>query len=420
MGWFKRFVVLAGACGILAGVGTSIASGKGTLTTLVSFSESQQIDVSSPPIFDSAGNLYTTGAYAPGSAGSIIELPAGSSTPSIIPFDFTDGMEPLSPLIVDSSGNVYGVTPAGGASFQYGQSDGVGTIFEIPHGSNTIQDLVSFSGSNGSYPDGPLLLSGGSFYGTTAFGGQFGDGTIFKFTPGGAGLTTLASFDSSSGNFAVSNLTMDLSGDLFGFTQSGGANGTGTVFELAAGSDSITALAPFGPPLPGAENPTPKGDLLIDSQGNLYGVDQFGGSAGFGEIYELAKGSNAITTLASFDDSNGAVPNYLIMDAAGNFFGTAYAGALRYGAIFELAAGSDTISDIFRFDGADGGAPNGLFADSAGNLYGTSYGDSSYTSGTIFELSGFGFVVPEPSAISLLLALAFPALLIRPGPAWRL
>ena len=97
---------------------------------------------------------------------------------------------------------------------------------------------------------------------------------------------------------------MDSSGNLYGTASSGGASSDGTVFELVHGSNTITTLASFN----GANGLNPEGTLFMDSIGNLYGTTQGGGAAGDGTVFEVAKATGTITTLASFNGSNGLHP----------------------------------------------------------------------------------------------------------------
>ena len=132
---------------------------------------------------------------------------------------------------------------------------------------------------------------------------------------------------------------MDSSGNLYGTASQGGAYG-GTVFELAKGSGMITTLASFN----GTNGVEPLGGLIMDSSGNLYGTTEYGGpdfevGAAAGTVFELAQGSGTITTLASFNGANGLQPHAgLIMDDNGNLYGTTFAGgAFGAGTVFELA-----------------------------------------------------------------------------------
>ena len=81
---------------------------------------------------------------------------------------------------------------------------------------------------------------------------------------------------------------MDSSGNLYGTTEGGGANGDGTVFEVGAGSGLVTTLISFG----GSNGDDPRAGLIMDSSGNLYGTTEGGGADGDGTVFELS-GSTA-------------------------------------------------------------------------------------------------------------------------------
>jgi uncharacterized repeat protein (TIGR03803 family) len=202
-----------------------VAKGSGTVTTLASFNGSNGYLPAAGVIMDSSGNLYGTT-----NSGTIFELAHGSDTiTTLFSFNIPFGTYPLSGLIMDSSGNLYGTTPSGG-------SGGAGTVFELPKGSSTITGLFSsFGGKNGYDPSGGLIMdSSGNLYGTTNLEGAFNDGTIFELAHGSSTITTLASFNGTGE--PVAGLIMDSSGNLYGTTPAGGASNDGTVFELAKGS----------------------------------------------------------------------------------------------------------------------------------------------------------------------------------------
>ncbi len=135
----------------------------------------------------------------------------------------------------------------------------------------------------------------------------------------------------------------DSNGNFLGTTVQGGAFDFGTVFEIAAGSGAITTLASL---TGGTNGFTPYQRLVLDSQGDLFGTTQHGGSSGFGTVFELAHGSSTITPLASFNGSNGAFPQTgLVLDSSGDLFGSAHdGGAFGMGTVFEVAHGSNTIT----------------------------------------------------------------------------
>jgi uncharacterized repeat protein (TIGR03803 family) len=213
---------------------------------------------------------------------------------------------------------------------------------------------------------------------------------------GGSGidpLYTLASFNGSNGDGPQRNLLMDGSGNLYGTTGGGGAYSDGTIFELAQGSSTITTLASFN----GTNGANPEAGLIIDASGNLYGttgeVSQTTGS-----VFELAQGSGTITTLARFNGTNGGwVRSPLVMDGSGNLYGTTFggAGAAYDGTVFEVAQGSGAITDLALFNNTTAPAVRpwaGLIMDSSGNLYGTTPNGG----GTVYE------VVHGSNAITIL------------------
>ena len=120
---------------------------------------------------------------------------------------------------------------------------------------------------------------------------------------------------------------------------------------------SLSTLASFG----GPDGANPARALILDSSGNLYGTTLEGGAFNEGTVFELAQGSGAITALASFNGTNGADPDAgLIMDSSGNLYGTTYGGRrVNDGTVFELAHGSGTITTLASFNGTDGAGPIG-------------------------------------------------------------
>jgi uncharacterized repeat protein (TIGR03803 family) len=259
----------------------------------------------------------------------------------------TDGKFPWGSLVVDANGDLFGTTEQGGAS-------GYGTVFEIAKTSSgyasTPTTLVSFDYySNGGFPRAGLIVdANGNLFGTTYTGGANSDGTVFEIAKTSSGYastpTTLVSFDYySSGGFPRAGLIVDANGNLFGTTEEGGASGYGTVFEIAKTSSGYastpTTLLSFDYYSNGAY---PFAGLIVDANGNLFGIAQSGGASGYGTVFEIAKTSSgyasAPTTLVSFDNTNGAgLDGGLIADANGNLFGTtAFGGSNSSGTVFEI------------------------------------------------------------------------------------
>jgi len=359
-----------------------LAQGSGTITTLASFNGTNGLYAESALIMDSSGNLYgTTHQGGASNEGTVFELAPGSGTLiTLASFNGTNGEHPESALIMDDSGNLYGTTYGGGAS-------GDGTVFEMAQGSGTLTTLALFSGANGQGPGGALIMdSSGNLYGTTWVGPGPGDGTVFELAQGSGTITTLASFLAPNGENPYAGLIMDSSGNVYGTTWNGGASSNGTVFEMAPGSGTITTLALFN----GANGQGPGGALIMDGSGNLYGTTSEGGASNDGTVFELAHGSGAITTLASFNGANGDYPlGALVMDSSGNLYGTTdFGGASNDGTVFKLAHGSGTITTLASFNGTNGEGPHaGLIMDSSGNLYGTTVVGGACGYGSVFELA---------------------------------
>jgi uncharacterized repeat protein (TIGR03803 family) len=185
---------------------------------------------------------------------------------------------------------------------------------------------------------------------------------------------------------------MDGSGNLYG-TSYGGASKVGTIFELAKGSGTITTLASFN----GTNGSDPEAGLVMDSSGNLYGTTRDGGASNDGTVFELAKDSSTITTLTTFNGTNGAYPEAsLLMDSSGNLYGTTDSGGpANYGTVFELQnqptvdqwTGANFAVDTNWSDGANwslGAAPTAgqtaLFTKNASVKHFTATVDSGFTS----------------------------------------
>lgn len=96
--------------------------------------------------------------------------------------------------------------------------------------------VISFNGSNGANPYPDLVMdNAGNLFGTTYSGGASSYGTSFELVKDASGstLNTLVNFDCTNSCGPYAGLITDSVGDLFGTTRTGGANGHGTVFELA-------------------------------------------------------------------------------------------------------------------------------------------------------------------------------------------
>jgi len=264
-----------------SGFGTVFAlSSTGALTTLYSFSGGTS-DGANPYgglVRDAAGNLYgTTESGGVFGLGTVWTLSSSGTETVFYNFSGTDGANPAyGNLMLDKTGNLYGVTAWGGAS-----NDGV--IFRITtSGSFTV--LHNFTGADGSLAYGTLVQDGsGNLYGTAAQGGKYGNGSVWKLTPTGA-LTVLHHFaaGTSDGAYPLAGLVRDSKGNLYGVTYYGGLYGQGTVFRVKGHTFGL--LHSFNCPSDGCY---PVGALIEDKSGSLYGTGNIGGAYGSGTVWQV-------------------------------------------------------------------------------------------------------------------------------------
>lgn len=316
--------------------------------------------------------------------------------------DENDGNEPVGPVLLDSSGNLYGTTFNGGVY-------GWGTVFKMTAGANgwSLTNLISFNGLGAAWPTSRLTFdAAGNLYGTTFFGGILNDGVAFELNPAAEGSwneTALHDFgpNAHDGTFPRSGVIFDKSGNAYGTTTGGGTHGNGTVFQLsplAGGGWKENILHSFND----VDGWQPTAGLTMDADGNLYGTTDFGGSSsacdsGCGAVFEVSPdgaGGWKEKVLLSFNNDNGSSPSTpLTLDAEGNLYGTTGSGgAYNEGNVFKLShvASGWKLTILYSFGARanDGTASFGFLAlDAAGNIYGvTGYG-GIFGAGTVFKLS---------------------------------
>jgi len=326
------------------------------------------------------GNLYgsTVGNYP--SIGSIFKLtPTGQLK---VLYQFTDGQNRLfttGKLVLDSHGTLFGVDQTGG---QFGE----GSIFKLT-ASGVFTVLYSFTGAaDGAFPNGLISDGQGNFYGTTNFGGAFNQGSVFEFTPA-SGLKVLYSFMGSTdgGEPFDSALYRAPNGNLYGTTMfDGGKISLGVVFKVTpAGTESV--LHTF---LGGSDGAHPKGSLISDGKGNLYGTTSSGENLMGGTVFRITT-AGVLTELHTFSGSDGFDPNAgLAMDAHGNLFGTTFSGGSSNDGVIFAITPQNVETVLHNFSGGDGSTPySGLIIDQLGTLYGTTGFGGASNQGTVFKLT---------------------------------
>jgi|HubBroStandDraft_1064217.scaffolds.fasta_scaffold02830_4 uncharacterized repeat protein (TIGR03803 family) len=248
----------------------------------------------------------------------------------------------------------------------------------------------------------PVFFSGKLYGATTNGGAACNCGTVYQLTPEAGGnwtYETLYEFQGGSdGLVPVGNIIFDADGNLYGVTGSGGTHGFGTVYELSpstGGEWTHTVLYSFKAEPDGN---SPDAGLIMDAAGDLYGTTRSGGNNFMGTVFKLRQSSSGHwteTVLYRFGSIDGDAPQAeLIMDAKRNLYGTTVGGGANSdGVVFELSpvsGGGWSESVLYSFTGGqDQGKPEApVWMDSKGNLYGTTIGtENNVLFGTVFELT---------------------------------
>jgi uncharacterized repeat protein (TIGR03803 family) len=135
------------------------------------------------------------------------------------------------------------------------------------------------------------------------------------------------------------------------------------------------------------------GPLLQASDGDFYGVTQFGGTFSAGTVYKVAGAK--VTTLYNFDGPHGSYPiGGLVQGSDGYLYGTTTAGgSTNAGVIYKITT-TGSLTVVVNFDNvhtlAGYQAYAGLVAGSDGNLYGATIWGGTFGDGTIFKMTDDG------------------------------
>jgi uncharacterized repeat protein (TIGR03803 family) len=266
----------------------------------------------------------------------------------------------------------------------------------------TFTSVANFHGTDGFQPWSMTLIQGtdGNLYGTTFSGGTYGMGTVFKVTPKGE-LTALYSFCAQTGcpdgMHPNAGLVQASDGNFYGMTSLGGANNDGTIFEITP-EGRLTTLHSFQ----GTDGIGPSA-LIQAVDGNFYGGTSLGGNLsacptgpGCGTIFEITA-AGKLTTLHAFDGTDGLGAGPLIQASDGNFYGMTRNGGLDdcpnfagCGTVFKMNA-TGNLTTIYSFHGDDGSWPAGALLQATNeNFYGTTNWGGTTNLGTVFELTPAG------------------------------
>ena len=298
--------------------------------------------------------------------GTVFRVNSVGDLTTVHSFHGPDGIAPQAPPIQAVDGYFYGVV--------YGSANGFGVIYKSTGNGAARRVLYSFCPNrsncvHGAFPT--MLLQSrrdGSFYGTTSMGGSDncfeGCGTVFKITADGT-LTTLHVFCNEAGCTdganPVGGLVEGSDGNFYGTTADGGMNSQGTVFKITSAGD-LTTIYNFCSQIGCTDGSAPLAPLIEGTDANFYGTTGAGGGSGMfprllggvGTIFRITP-RGELTTLHSFDYSDGAYPNGLTQATSGIFYGTTLAyGPQQGGTAFSLDVGLGSFVAFVRATGKVG------------------------------------------------------------------
>ncbi len=377
----------------------------GTFTNLHSFNTS--VDGGNPTgplVFGPTGLMY--GTLESGGANSFGTLFSMSTAGAVVNlYSFTgdnDGATPAGGLALGGDGNLYGTAEIGGAGFNTG---GGGTVFQISPIGTMFTVVEIFPGVNdGATPSALVLGSNNIFYGTSQSGGTNGQGNVFRVGTN-APFTNLYSFTGfNDGSEPIGALVLGTNGFYYGVSEFGGTNGAGEVFKVSA-SGVVADIYSFTGEGDGGN---PASALVLAPDGNFYG------STTTGTIFRITHSGN-LTTLYTFPD--GTYANGLILGTNGSLYGTSPNGGMGgNGSVFVIGTGGGTPTNLYSFTGGnDGSVPMTPMVQFNGNFYGTTSSGGDSGNGTIFEVTPAGALSTLHQFDSLTDGYSPSALLVDPN-----
>jgi uncharacterized repeat protein (TIGR03803 family) len=308
-----------------------IAASTGVLTTVLQFSTltGANATVSNPQNgLTNDGQGYLWGIASVGGGASTwtvykIKISDGSFTKVVdqAPGGVSYlGRTPLAGL----SGNatspwLWGTTSAGGAN-------NLGTLYRYDPSTGQTEVVKSFTGTTGtalgSKPNGKVHVDADDVvWGTTEEGGTSNFGTIFKYDPATSTFTTVQSFSSGGGYRPKGALVAMSDGFIWGTTSSGSSASYGSVFKINPATNAVSVVHTFASSTPANGYQLACG-LVEDSNGFVWGTTQLGGANSSGTLFKIAIANGTLTVAHSFANGSSNHAGDLVIDAADNIYGT--------------------------------------------------------------------------------------------------
>ncbi len=306
-----------------------------------------------------------------------------------------DGRSPRMEVTVSGS-SLYGLTMAGGVS-------NLGTVYKLDKDGVNYQMMHSFTGyatGDGDSPGAGLAIGGSTLYGVTASGGSLNAGTLFKIGTDGSGYQNLRSFIFNDQDGITPWSAMAIEGSmLYGWSRSGGAFRSGTVYRVRTDGSGYEVLHDFTGGANDGDYPLYGAPVLAGS--TLYGMTVNGGDFNYGTLFKISTNGSGFQLLHEFagGTGDGRGPNTGLTLSGTDLYGvTPSGGAYDKGTLFRVSTDGGGYEVLHHFVGGndDGATPYGAPTIIEDKLYGTTAAGGDYGSGTLYT-----FAIPEPSSIAL-------------------
>ncbi|HMI66544.1 MAG TPA: choice-of-anchor tandem repeat GloVer-containing protein, partial [Cyclobacteriaceae bacterium] len=268
----------------------------------------------------------------------------------------SNGSNPAGKLVFCTDGSIAGMTSSNG------QFSGGAVFSTEAMDPNFLRTLVAFDGAQkGRSPKGSLILGpDGKLFGMTELGGVNDKGVVFSVQKSGpnADYQKLLDFDgAATGSNPTGNLLLATDGKLYGMTRDGGAGGLGVVFRINTDGSGFMKLFDFNGTASGSH---PNGSLVQFTDGNLYGMAASGGVNGFGTVFTITT-TGSFNKILDFDNINGKSPlgDLLVEPTGTEMYGVTFSGGTNdEGVLFKLTGGS-TYTKLYDYSSPTGSNPVG-------------------------------------------------------------
>jgi len=368
----------------------STVSATPTYTSLHAFADA---GTSAVMLLGSDGALYVaSSSMGSNGGGQLFRINGDGTGYALVKACPSASGDPLGPiaLVEDASGVLYGASYAGGAS------GSTGTIFKVNKDATGFAVLHSFTTTSlGTAPSALILASDGALYGMTSNGGVSNKGVLFKIATDGTGYSVIRYFNGEKGSALIEGP----GGALYWTTTAGGAYGYGMLIKMNKDGTGYTVIKNFAGSSDGA---TPRCDVVVASDGKLYGTTSAGGSSSRGLAFRIDADGTSYTVLHNFlgNASDGGAPYATLTEGPdGMMYGTTnFYGAGNRGTVFRMNKDGTGYSVLKTFSA--GTSDGGNLAQSVriapdGTLYGCNAAGGGDTAGLLFRLNsdGTGFAV---------------------------